>query len=208
GKVLYFRGTNSSSFTGGRLLTPDDPEEYLIVPGLLRKLLTVFGMDLKVEKLNVSIKDPILTINRSDNAFIFSGYNPNSTVKQQFRFEQGAPLLLGLETILENGHSTYTMPTAWHRECRAFVEQKSGMISFKELHSGQKGIKKRYQVSGLNNGTLRFYPQDSVKKDDLNVYLDAGYPWKTGQIPFKEISDGKVKYFEVSGVSGTIVFAW
>ncbi|NHE57838.1 hypothetical protein G9Q97_13570 [Cyclobacterium sp. GBPx2] len=208
GKVLYFRGTNSSDFTGGRLLTPDDPEEYVIVPGLLRKMLSAFGMNLKVEKQNISIKDPVLTINRSDNAFIFSGYNPNSTVKQYFKFEQGAPLLLGLETILEEGHSTYTMPTAWHRECRAFVEQESGMLSFKELHSGQKGIEKRYQVSGLKNGTLRFYPQDAVTKDDLQVFLNSGYPWKSGQVQFTVINDERGSYVEVSNVTGTVVFAW
>ncbi|WP_439482783.1 hypothetical protein [Cyclobacterium plantarum] len=208
GKVLYFRGPNSSDFTGGRLLTPDDPEEYVIVPGLLRKMLSAFGMNLKVEKQNISIKDPVLTINRSDNAFIFSGYNPNSTVKQYFKFEQGAPLLLGLETILEEGHSTYTMPTAWHRECRAFVEQESGMLSFKELHSGQKGIEKRYQVSGLKNGTLRFYPQDAVTKDDLQVFLNSGYPWKSGQVQFTVINDERGSYVEVSNVTGTVVFAW
>lgn len=208
GKVLYFRGTNSSGFTGGRLLTPDDPEEYVIVPGLLRKMLSAFGMHIKVEKQAISIKDPVLTINRSDNAFIFSGYNPNSTVKQYFKFEQGAPLLLGLETILEEGHSTYTMPTAWHRECRAFVKQESGMLSFKELHSGQKGIKKRYRVSGLKNGTLRFYPQDAVTNDDLQVFLNSGYPWKSGQVPFKVINDERGSYVEVSNVSGTVVFAW
>ncbi|MBD3628587.1 hypothetical protein [Cyclobacterium sp.] len=208
GKVLYFRGTNSSDFTGGRLLTPDDPEEYVIVPELLRKMLSAFGMNIKVERQGISIKDPVLTINRSDNAFIFSGYNPNSTVKQYFRFEQGAPLLLGLETILEDGHSTYTMPTAWHRECRAFVEQESGMLSFKELHSGQKGIEKRYQVSGLKNGTLRFYPQDAATKEDLQVFLNAGYPWKNGRIPFKEINDERGSYVEVSNVTGTVVFAW
>lgn len=36
GKVIYLRGTNSSSFTGGRLLTPDNPEKYFIGPLMLR----------------------------------------------------------------------------------------------------------------------------------------------------------------------------
>ena len=208
GKVVYLRGTNSSSFTGGRLLTPDNPEEFQIVPAMLRQLLGNFGMYLKIEKENASIKDPVLTINRSDNAFIFSGYNPNSTVKQSFKFEQGAPLILGLETILEDGFSNYNMPTAWHRECRVFVKQSSGMISFKELHSGQRGISKRYSVSGLQNGSLRIYPSDGVTAEDLNVYLNSRYPWNTGEIPFTEVKNGNERYFEIKEVSGTVAFSW
>jgi hypothetical protein len=208
GKVVYLRGTNSSSFTGGRLLTPDKSEEYQIVPAMLKDVLGTFGMHLKIEKESTSIKDPVLTINRADNAFIFSGYNPNSTVKQYFKFEQGAPLMLGLETILEDGFSNYTMPTAWHRECRAFITQSSGMISFKELHSGQKGISKRYEVSGLENGTLRIYPSDGVTIEDLNVYLNSRYPWTIGKTNFIEVKKGAERYFEIKEVSGTVVFSW
>lgn len=208
GKVVYLRGTNSSSFTGGRLLTPDNSEKYQIVPAMLRHVLETFGMQLKIEKEHVGIKDPVLTINRSDNAFVFSGYNPNSTVKQSFKFEQGAPLILGLETILEDGFSTYQMPTAWHRECRAFIGQSSGMISFKELHSGQKGISKRYSVSGLKNGSLRIYASEGVTAENLNVYLNSRYPWNTGRIPFTEVENGNERYFEVKDVTGTVVFSW
>lgn len=208
GKLVYLRGTNSSSFTGGRLLTPDDPEKYFIGPTMLRQVLAIFDLDFVIEKPHVAVKDPVLTINRSDNAFIFSGYNPNSIVKQHFKFAQGAPLLLGLETILKNGYSTYTMPTAWHRECRVFVEQASGLLSYKELHSGQKGISKRYQVSGLENATVRIYVADGIGSESLNVYLNSGYPWKKGQIPFEKGLDFKGNYFEVKDVTGALVFSW
>jgi hypothetical protein len=175
---------------------------------MLRQVLTVFDMDFAIEKQDVAVKDPVLTINRSDNAFIFSGYNPNSTVKQHFKFAQGAPLLLGLETVLENGYSTYTMPTAWHRECRVFVEQTSGLLSYKELHSGQKGISKRYMISGLESAQVRIYPSDHIDAESLNVYLNSGYPWKKGQIPFEKGVDFKGTYFEVKNVTGSLVFSW
>src|SRR5690606_31021861 len=128
GKVVYLRGTNSSNFTGSRLLTPDNPEQYFPGPAYLRYALQKFGISIGIDRLNPSIKSPVLTVARSDNAFIFSGYHPNSTVRDRFRFPQGAPLLLGLETILENGHSTYQLPTSWNRECRVVVEQKDGMV--------------------------------------------------------------------------------
>src|SRR5690606_27253187 len=108
---------------GGRLLTPDDPEEYFIAPMMLRWLLKEFGMDLGVVKEDPSIKDPMLTIARADNAFVFSGYNPNTTARQRFKFSRGAPLLLGYQTQLVEGYATYQLPTAWHRESRIFVVQ-------------------------------------------------------------------------------------
>ena len=208
GMVVYVRGTNSSNFTGGRLLTPDNPREYFIGPLGLRYALEEFGFDFFVEKQHPAVKDPVLTVARSNNAFFFSGYNPNSTVTQHFRFPQGAPLLLGLQTQLEKGHSTYTFPTAWHRECRVFIEQEEGLISFEELHSGQKGITKRFVVRGLQNATVRIYPEDDVSKEDFNAYLNAGYPWKKGQITFKEGDAALGKHFVVEQVTGSLVVSW
>lgn len=208
GKVAYLRGINSSSFTGGRLLTPDDPEKWFIAPLHLRYVLPEFGISHFVGKVDPTVKNPVLTIARSNNAFIFSGYNPNSTVVQRFRFRQGAPLLLGLETKLREGSSTYTMPTSWNRECRVFVEQDEGIVSFKELHSGQRGITKRYSVSGLKNATVRIYPEENITKAQFHSYANAGYPWKTGQVSF-EVGDEKLgKYFVVENVTGNLVVSW
>jgi hypothetical protein len=47
GKVLYIRGTNSSKFTGGKLLTPDDPAELFTGPLLMRYALQEFGINLE-----------------------------------------------------------------------------------------------------------------------------------------------------------------
>ncbi|GAB2792630.1 hypothetical protein GCM10027275_41950 [Rhabdobacter roseus] len=208
GKVVYLRGTNSSSFTGGRLLTPDDPTKVFIGPLYLRYVLQEFGIHIAVDKQDPSVKNPVLTVARSHNAFVFSGYQPNSTVKLRFRMPPGAPLLLGLETRLDRGHSSYVLPTAWNRECRVFVEQNDGMVSFKELHSGQKGITKRYQVSGLKNATVRIYAEDHVTAETFHAYVNAGYPWKTGQVPFKPGDEKLGKHFVVENVTGTLVVSW
>ncbi len=208
GKAVYLRGTNSSEFTGGRLLTPDNPEKYFTGPLYLRYVLQEFGLNIFVDKPGPSVKNPVLTVSRSNNAFIFSGYHPNSTIRDRFRFPQGAPLLLGLETNLSEGHSAYVLPTSWNRECRAFVEQKDGMISFKELHSGQKDITKRYQVTGLQNATVRFYAEDHVTKDSFHAYVNSAYPWKKGHYRFKEMNDGWGRYFLIENVTGSLVVSW
>lgn len=208
GKVVYLRGTNSSSFTGGRLLTADNPARWFIGPLFLRYVLREFGIHCSVAKHDPSVKNPVLTIARSDNAYVFSGYNPGNTVKIGFKMPQGAPLLLGLETQLEKGDSTYVMPTAWHRECRIFVAQNDGIVACRELHSGQVGITRRLQVNGLKNATVRIYPPDEVTAQAFHAYLNSGYPWKTGQVAFKPGDVTLGKHFVIENVTGSLVLSW
>ena len=208
GKVVYLRGTNSCRFDGGRLLTPDNPSKWFTGPLQLRYALREFGMDCSVDKQDPSVKSPVLTIARSNNAFIFSGYNPSNTVKLRFKMPQGAPLLLGLETKIEKGQSTFVMSTAWNHECRIFVEQNDGVVSCKEQHSGQLGIAKRYQVTGLKNATIRIYPEDYVTSPSFHVYVNTDYPWKTGQVPFKTGDEKLGKHFIVENVTGELVVSW
>ncbi len=208
GKVAYVRGTNSSSFQGGKLLKPDDPQKWVIGGIYLRKVLQAFGLYYGFEKHDPAVKDPMLTIARSNNGFYFSGYVPNTTVRQQFKFPQGAPLLNGFQTVLDSGRSTYYLPTAWHRECRIFVQQSAGIVSCKEIYSGEREISRRLEITGLENATVRIYPEDRVTEQMLRIYLNSGYPWKTGQIPFKAGEKEFGKNYIVEKVSGSLVVAW
>jgi len=208
GKVVYVRGTNSSKFNGGKLLNPDDPSKLFTGPLLLRYALAEFGLNCIIQKEDPSVKNPVLTISRSNNAFIFSGYNPNSTITNRFKFPQGAPLLLGLETKLDKGNSVYTLPTAWNRECRVFVEQNDGIVSFKEIHSGEKDISKRFQARGLKNATVRIYAADGITKEKFNAYVNATYPWKEGRVTVKEGDDKFGKHFVVENVTGSLTVSW
>lgn len=208
GQVLYIRGTNSAHFTGGRLLTPDKPEQYFIGPVLLRYALQSFGIAVAVDKYSPTVKSPVNTISRADNGFVFSGYHPNSTITQRFKFKQGAPLLLGLETVLENGFSAYTLPTSWNRNCRIFVEQKEGMVSHKELHSNQKDIYKRYEVTGLKSATVRVYAEPHVDAGNFNAYVNSAYPWKKGKYPFTLKNDDMGTYFLIENVTGSLSVSW
>jgi hypothetical protein len=208
GKVVYLRGTNSSKFNGGKLLHPDDPSKLFTGPLLMRYVLSEFGINCLIEKENPAVKNPVLTVSRSNNAFFFSGYNPNSTITNHFKFPQGAPLLLGLETKLKDGNSVYTLPTSWNRECRMFVEQNEGIVSYKELHSGEKDITKRFQVGGLKNATIRIYAEEGISQEKLNVYLNAGYPWKTGRISFRKGDEKLGNHYVVENITGTLTVSW
>lgn len=208
GKVAYLRGTNSSSFKGGKLLTPDNPGALFTGPLLLRYILEQFGYQYTIEKDDPSILNPVLAIARSNNGFFFSGYTPNVTVKQYLKFPQGAPVLTGFETRLDKGAAGYYFPTAWHKECRAFVEQDSGIISCKEIYSGDKDISRRLKITGLKNAVVRIYPDENINASKFHAYLNAAYPWKTGKQTFQQGDPVYGKYFEIKNITGSLVVAW
>jgi hypothetical protein len=208
GMVAYARGTNSSTFTGGKLLTPDDPAKLFTGPLLLRYVLQEFGISIGVDKDNATIKNPVLTISRSNNGFYFSGYVPNTTVSQKFRLPAGAPLLTGYNSRLVNGYSTYNLPTAWQKECRVFVEQNDGIVACKEGVSVQKGITRRLVVTGLKNASVRIFPDEKITDKELKVHLDASYPYKKGQISFENGDPELGKHYIVRNITGELTISW
>jgi hypothetical protein len=170
--------------------------------------LKEFGIEYGVAKEEAATKNPILTISRNENGYFFSGYVPNTTVGQRFKMTAGAPLLNGFQTKLVNGYSTYMLPTAWHREVRVFVDQQEGIVSCKEGHSGQKGISRRLHVSGLKNATVRIYAPENISAETLEVFLNAGYPYRNGQVKVKAGDAALGKHFVVEGATGEMTIAW
>lgn len=208
GKVAYVRGTNSSRFTGGKLLTPDNPDELFTGPLLMRYVLREFGLDYRVDKKGPAVKNPVLAIARGNNGFFFSGYCPNTTVTHRFRLPQGAPLLTGYETDLDNGFSVYNLPKAWHRESRFFVDQADGQVSCQEMTSGVQHMTRCVKLTGLKNATVRIYPDEGTSEQGLRVYTNAAYPWKNGQTPFKTGDKKYGHHYVVENVTGDLVAFW
>jgi hypothetical protein len=208
--LAWVRGTNSNTFVKGHsLLVPGDPN--VIFPGelLMRYLLKNLGMECLVTKRTPDQRNPVLAIARNDNGFFFSGYNPDTTVGWKWRFEQGAPLLLDFETWLENGRSTYTLPRAWHRECRVFIDnQIEGLISCREEHSAEWNIRRRCRLTGLKNATVRFYPEGD--SEHLKIQRNGNLPEvdNSGHDGYEK-GDGRFgKHIVVQDVTGSLVISW
>ena len=92
GMVVYLRGTNSATYRGGHLLTPDNPKQRFNGSSLLRYSLNNMGYSVYFDKLEADMRNPINCISRNDNAFYFSGFTPNQTIEQQWLFPQVAPI--------------------------------------------------------------------------------------------------------------------
>jgi hypothetical protein len=160
GRLGWVRGSFSCTFGGGHLPIPDDPRKLFRSEVLLRWVLDRFGYRFQFEKPSVQTPTPLVLGARSKNGLFLSGYCPSTVAKIRLRFPHGAPLLLGQETWLQNGESTYQMPRAWHHEVRCLVDQKQdGEIACVERHSENLHVRRRIWVRGLKDATVHFYPE-------------------------------------------------
>lgn len=208
GKLAYVRGTNSASFYGGNLLSPHDAQRYFQGGILLRQVLSEFGFAYAVDKRDPKVQSPVLSVARHDNAYYFSGYVPNTTVQQRFKYPQGAPVFTGIEARLEHGFTCYNLPTAWHKECRFFVQQDSGIVSAKEVFAGEKDITRRIALSGLANATVRFYMPDGVPASAIKIYKNGDYPWQKGLISVVKANPAFGDCYEVANFTGRLTICW
>jgi hypothetical protein len=160
GLLAWVRGSFSGSVTNAYLPQPDDPRKLFQAESLMRYMLGKFDYRLMAEKQTLETRNPLILVARSNNGYYFSGYSPSTAVKLRFRFPHGAPILLGYESWLENGHATYSMPRAWHRECRVLVDQaEDGELACREAVPEEIGIRRRMLVVGLKAATVHFYPE-------------------------------------------------
>ena len=208
GVVSYVRGINSVSYKGGRLLTPDDPTVWYNGASMMRLALNKLGYKISYNKINGSIKNPINCIYRNDNAYFFSGYVPNLTVQQSFKFPQGAPLFVGTETELRAGYATYSFPKSWHKECRMFVTQEDdGIVTCSEMAPVEFFVKRKIGINGLKNAKVRVYPgkeHPHYKAMPKNNH----YPQKEIILHSEKKSDETGFFYEYENVTGQLVVAW
>ncbi len=211
GSLTWIRGTVTGKVpSGGHLLVARNARECFPAERLLRWALDVPGYETTVVKREPVQADPMTCIARHANAFFFSGYQPDSTVSLCFSFRQGMPVLNGCDTWVEGGHATtYTMPRAWHRECRVFVVQDADtLLSCREVHSGMIGIARRMLVTGLQDATVRFFHEPGTESK-VQMLVDGVHPYLTGD--FREYAakaDKLGEYLEVEGVTGSLIISW
>lgn len=151
---------------------------------------------------------PTLALHRHTNAWLLSAYLPDTTVGLALRTPFGAPLLLGNETWIRDGASTYRLPRASRLECRVFVEQDDGWLKYIEELPGQVGVTRRSWVNGLQAATVRFFPPTG--SGPVTFYPNPDWPYITGEtIPLREIATPQGRMLETTRpVTGTLLISW
>ena len=201
-KFVWLRGIVSAYLKeNSRLPVVYKEDEQFIFEKLMNKALSYLGIDISFEK-PLNTENPKIMISKNNGAYIFSSYMPSNTVKTRMKFSFGAPVLIGYDTVMENGYSSYYLPKAEHKECRIFVEQNKGIVCAKEYHPVSAVYRRIILVEGLENATVRFLPE-SYCLENTDVF-DDGYYHEKLDYEFVEI-DG-VKFLELKNVTGNLFF--
>ena len=159
-------------------------------------------------EVNIGDYARAMTVNRSDNAYMFSVCNKNTTVDCELSFPLGAPILLGCEAEIKDGHSIYRFPRSAHRECRIFVRQnEDSVISAREAPPTNETVKRRILVSGLRDATVYFFPETYCVKHALVGDSKHGGNITTAYFTDHEYVDSKYgTYLKCEHMTGDITF--
>lgn len=206
GELLWVRGTNSAYFREGtHLLVPHLPSRYYDTGRLMRLLLEKFGYSIRFTLAEPDSKRPVLMLSRNRNALWCSVYNPNTTTAVSLSTAWGAPAVMGMEGLMENGSAQYHFPRAAHSEIRAFVQQDRGVISCRECSPVSADVDRRWQLEGLVHATVRFLPEITSK--DMVVTLNSQHPHYVSE-PFSLETESTPlgEMLVIRDVTGTLFF--
>lgn len=129
----------------------------------IREAIKSFGYRMSFSTKAIGAKTPTMAVHRHDNALFFSVYNANTTTKTHLKFPMGAPILCGCEAEMLDGESSYHFARAEHRECRVFVEQKSGVISCREAPPVNAHYRRAIKITGLSDATVYLFPEKNCE---------------------------------------------
>jgi hypothetical protein len=209
GHVCWLRAPLSLTLKkDDHLPLPDDPGSTFALGELNRQAFARFGWEIGFSRESRRQRPPILTIHRHQNGWFFSGCMPDTTVAFRLRSPWGAPLLLGMETWIRGGRSTYHQQRGWRNECRVFVEQPDGWLQHTEELPGQMGITRRMWVRGLQGATIRFFPP--TNSGPVTFWINPEWPFISGQsarLVSRSTPEGQITE-NVEPVTGTILISW
>jgi hypothetical protein len=185
-----------------------DPTTTFPFAALVRQVLAQHGWSITLKARTYIQRNPVVALHRQTNGWFFSIYQPDTTIELALRTPFGTPLLLGLETWICNGASTYRLPRASRLECRVFVEQADGWLKYIEELPGQIGVTRRSWVHGLKEATVRFFPPTG--SGPTTLWLNPSWPYITGEsVPLREIATPHGLMLETTHpISGTALLSW
>jgi len=208
GSAVWLRATVSAEYRpGSPRLVRHKSEQYFISESLAVHAFALLGWEMQYKRPAGQLA-PIFTLHRHNGALIFASHHPSTTVETRLKFPLGAPILDAYETVLEDGYAVYHFPKAERRECRVFVEQESGVVGVREIPPVSAEFRRRIEVHGLKNATVRVFAEEYCRDcigAVLNSHEDHYFVGDAFEGEYK--TDEYGTYFEARGVTGNFVFS-
>ncbi len=137
--------------------------------------LKKFGYGFAYETRGRNSRLPVLSLCRRDNAYLISACNMDTTTRISLSLPGGAPVLLGIEAEMNGDKAVYHFSRCEHRECRFLVTQNDGVVSAREFASVNVKYRRKLILSGLEDATVRFYPEKNGASDArVSEYINDG----------------------------------
>lgn len=160
GRIAWMRGSfPHDAESTGPLPRQLDRRTYFPVSSLLRGLIARMGLTVRFHAEERAASLPIVQFSMNDNAYVISSYSKDTTVRSEFAFPEGAPLIDGSECVYEQGAATYALPKWQHRRCRLLVrQQERGVLGVMRRATDFPEADELFLVSGLKDATLIIRP--------------------------------------------------
>ena len=163
GRLIWVRGSASTSGYavdnhGLRSAVPLDPAAAAVPAAVLLGAIGELGYDIGSVRDQPGQPAIVQTVHRHDGAWWFSGYLADTTVRGSWRYPFGAPLLHQRDCVIEKGRALYQFGRSFHLECRLFAAQEQGRVSVRELAPFPYGIRRHFEVRGLEHAVVTVFP--------------------------------------------------
>jgi hypothetical protein len=171
---------------------------------LLRKM----GVVLEYLKKDPASPAPVTMLHRHNGGLYLSAFAADTTVETALRFPLGAPIFVGCEAELREGVAHYRFSKATRRECRVLVEQGEGIVGCREVAPASAFLRRRINVRGLQNATLRFFPEEDCLYDVESVLNSSPDDWCVGDAHDASwVEKDGTRFYEVRNVTGQITLS-
>lgn len=122
--------------------------------------LSEWGLSLTYRMRPDSPKPPTTAVYYCDHALFLSLYNADTTSETCISTPLGAPVPLGMDTVISDDASVFHFGRCEHKEIRVFVKQKDGVVTAQEAPPVSAVYRRRIAIKGLKDATVYFFPED------------------------------------------------
>jgi hypothetical protein len=125
-----------------------------------------------VEMPNAEPSRPAIhMVSRSRNGWFFSGYNRDAVPEIQLSLPDGAPITVNSRTRVCDSVAYWRHPEKWwYKEVRIFVKQEADTeVLCDEIAALGYKKSRRFQLNGLKNADVIFYPETGTAADVTGV---------------------------------------